>query len=160
MPSTEPNPIIIKKMKLGALIIAIVIFGASLTQPAYYTSAQEPDGWANSLGLLLIGWVGALGGHAGLAWLANPAILTAWISVFKNIKTSVIASILAACFSASFLVFSTVITDENGTCSMITDRKMGYWLWLTSIIFFAVSSIVIYIFEKSSNIKTNTTTNI
>jgi hypothetical protein len=139
----------VRNLKIGVLVISCVLFIVSLTQPAFYTSAQEPDGWANSLGLVVFGWSGALGGDAGLAWFANPLIFLSWIFLFGKTKRSVTTSFFAVLFAGSFLLFKDVLTGEDGTYSIITQRKAGYWLWFLSIVVFALGSTFIYLKEKS-----------
>lgn len=137
-----------KKIKFAVLSLSILLFLISLTQPAYYIDGQEYDAWANSFGLLMIGWFGALCGGAGLAWFANPLILLAWILYFKKNLLSVWMAALASGFSASFLCFSKVISSEAPTYSTITERKAGYWLWLTSILIFALLATVTLVIEN------------
>jgi hypothetical protein len=139
-----------RRLKIIVLSIGILTFVMSLTQPAFYTSATNPAGWANSLGLLVFGWSGTMCGGAGIAWLANPLIFTSWFYLSRKIKVSVITGILAAVFAVSFLLFKNIITDEAGNYSIITDRKAGYWLWLTSIVIFTIGTAVIYYLEKRS----------
>jgi len=144
------------------LIISILLFAVSLTQPAFYTSARQPDGWANSVGLLLIGWTGTLVGGAGLAWIANPLIFFAWTR-FKKRKTAVVLSGIATIAAASFLMFDSIITGEDGNYSKITERKVGYWLWLISIAVFFIGTTVSYFindYQKGYRANQNTNNNI
>ena len=143
--NTETKIYIYKKT---ILIVSIVVFIISLTQPAYYIDRTDYDAWSNSLLLLIFGWIGAMGGGSGLVWLANPFILISWISVFKNLKTSIIFGALASIFSLLFLLFKKVISSEAPTYSIITDYKLGYWLWTISICFFTFGLIIIYFTNK------------
>lgn len=140
------------------LLISISFFLLSLTQPAFYIGRSDPDGWSNSLGLVLIGWSGALGGGAGLAWVANPLIFVSWFRTFKRARSSVTLSLLALAFSASFLLFKGIVSDEAGNYSVITERKAGYWLWLISIASFAIGRSVVYFFEDTLTRKSNNVT--
>jgi hypothetical protein len=133
------------------LIISILIFIVSLTQPSYYIDRKDYDAWSNSFLLLIFGWIGAMGGGSGLIWLANPFILISWILSTKNIKTSIIFSIIASILSLSFLLFEMVISSEAPTYSIITEYKLGYWLWTTSMCFFTIGMIFIYAKNKSKD---------
>ena len=145
----------LKNLKTAILSISILLFIISLTQPAFYIDrSNSPDGWSNSLGLVLIGWTGTLAGSgAALSWIANPLIFVSWYNLFRNIKASLITGIFAFIFSASFLLFKTVISNEAGHYSLISERKAGYWLWLTSISFFLAGLIIVYLKEKSTREK-------
>ena len=129
------------------LILSIVIFLISLTQPAYYIDRTDYDAYSNSFLLLIIGWTSLFGGLGGLAlllvWFANPFIFLSWILSSKNIKTSIIFGALASILSLSFLLFTEVISSEAPTYSAITEYKLGYWLWITSICFFTIGMIFI-----------------
>jgi hypothetical protein len=135
-------------LRKTALIISIVLFLLSLTQPAYYIGRSDYDGWSNSLELLVFGWSGVLYGGAAIAWLANPLIFLSWIVSFKKPQIALISSLFASFFSASFLFFTKVISSEKPDYCIITDRKAGYWLWLASILFFSVFNGCIYILER------------
>jgi len=37
-------------------------------------------------------------------------------------------------FAAAFLLMGTVVTNEGGVPSRITGFKIGYWLWLGSMV--------------------------
>ena len=136
------------KLKKISLSVSILIFLLSLTQPAFYIGRSDPDGWSNSLGLLLMGWSGALFGGAGLSWLAHPFLLLSWIFFLKKPKMSLLFNFIAIIFSASFLLFHTIISDEAGNYSVITERKTGYWLWLTSIIMLFIFNLVLLYLER------------
>jgi len=143
----------IVKIKIVVLVIAILLFVISLTQPAYYINRKDYDGWANSFDLLIFGWSGVLYGGAASAWLANPLIILSWLFFFKERGGSVVTSVLALFFSASFLFFDTVISSEKPDYSIITARKAGYWIWLASIAFFFISATITYYVEKNNNKK-------
>ena len=139
----------IKKFKIVALIISVLLFVMSLTQPAFYIDRSDPDGWSNSFGLLFIGWFGALSGSgAAMSWLANPFIIISWFVLFKRTRLALVLSFLATLFSLLFLFFHTVISGEDGAYSVISARKAGYWLWLSSITIFFFISFIIDFFER------------
>lgn len=102
-----------KRINTLVLLISLALFIVSLGLPAYYTEGSSPDDWANSFGLLLIGWLGILFAvPAALCWLANPLILIAWITSFKRPKTTLILSGLAAFFVLTFLFFDEILVNE------------------------------------------------
>lgn len=41
-----------------------------------------------------------------------------------------------------FLLFTEVIANENNQSQRITERKLGYWLWLTSTLVMLIGSYV------------------
>jgi hypothetical protein len=138
----------IKKLRNIILILSISVFLISLTQPAFYTSAQEPGGWSDSFGLVWMGWMGVLYGGAGFSWLANPLILAAWICLSKYTNASLILSGLSLFYSLLFLFYKSIITGEDGHYSLITARKAGYWLWLMSIFIFAIGTLISFFIER------------
>ena len=71
-------------------------------------------------------------GGAGLAWLANPLLITAWMT-FKYPRFSVWFSIFAVIFAGSFLLFTHIPTGGIGDIQ-VYQRHVGYWLWLSSMI--------------------------
>jgi hypothetical protein len=122
------------------LHVSIIVFVISLTQNTYCTSSgscEDSPGWL----VLLIGTVGVIFGGACLSWLANPFIIFSWI-FFKKIKYSFIFSLLAVIDSASFLLFSKIISDEAGNYSEIIHHHTGYWLWLSSMFVMLMGNII------------------
>jgi len=139
----------LKIIKVCILVFSIMLFLSSLTKPAFYIEREDYDAWSNSLILLGFGWSGALAGGAAIAWFANPLIFLSWVVLFKNIKMSVIASIIATALAISFLFFDKVITSEEPSYSKITAYKAGYWLWLSSIMLFTITTAIISFFDKN-----------
>lgn len=132
------------------LLLSMVLFITSLTQEAYYIDRENYDAWADSFGLFWMGWLGVFAGGAGFSWLANPLLITSWIVSFSNAhKKAAIFSFLAVIASGSFLFFDTIVSSEAPTFSIITERKAGYWLWLSSCIMMAAYSI----YQLSTNQK-------
>jgi hypothetical protein len=85
---------------------------------------------------------------AGFSWLANPFILASWITLKKNRKKSLILSLIATLLSVSFLFFSEVVKDESGSPRQITAHKVGYWLWLSSMIVMVIGNLVLFVRER------------
>lgn len=145
----------IKKIKSATLIVSMVLFVLSLTQPAFHTAANQNND-NQSLMLILMGWLGTLTGGACLCWFANPLLFLSWRYLFKKPGTAVFTSFAAAIFSSLFLFFDTIMVNEAGTYSIITEHKAGYWLWLSSILFFLTGTIVIYsLIQKSNRVNNN-----
>lgn len=73
------------KSKLALVILSFLLFSISLTQPAFYIDRPgNPEAWAESWALVLIGWISLLfGGPVNfLIWLANPLYFLSAIFLF------------------------------------------------------------------------------
>jgi len=56
---------------------------------------------------LLIGWMNLFG--PGILWMANPLLFLMWLFLLNNKnKIALIFSLLAVCFSLSFLLLDTI----------------------------------------------------
>lgn len=122
------------------LALSIGLYIASLTQPAYCTSARCAD----SAAIAFSGLLGFFFSMAGATWLANPLLVASWIVAHKNPLASLIISLLATALSLSFLCFSTIMDNESGTSDNIIGVKAGYWLWVTSIGLMFIGNAAIY----------------
>ena len=112
--------------------ISIVVFICSLGESTYRTDwPGEPHG--SCFVLLLIGWLGVLGGI--WAWLANPALLGAWISVWsrRTRPLALLCSLAALGFALTFLGQKEMDVDEAGNHAKIISYGAGYWVWIASI---------------------------
>lgn len=122
--------------------VSILLFLASLTQnPCRWASPNESDGQHfGCLAFLLIGWVGVFGGI--VAWLANPALLLAWIFTFSRYRRveAIVCSVAALGLALSFLAVKE-IPGDNGSAKIIS-YALGYWLWIGSIVMSCVGSMV------------------
>lgn len=124
-----------------ALVASLTLFAACLLNDGYYIEGPNPRAWAPAWGLLLIGWVGV--GSGTLAWLANPALLLAWILLLnKKHSFSLLAAIAALVLMVSFLFQTTVISSEAPTYSRIVGYGVGFWLWAGSAAVQAIGSAV------------------
>lgn len=128
----KSNLLSIEANKL-ARYLSIALFICSLTQAAFCVEGDCQSYWSG-LCIVITGPLGFWLSPAGFSWLANPALLIAWLSVNKDSKRSLIASIVATLFALCFLVFKTIISDEGGLPHQITGYQIGYWLWLMSSI--------------------------
>ena len=108
--------------------LSILCFLACLTQDAFYLSGDDPTSWSNGLGLLFFGWMG----HA--SWLANPAVIAAWLFFsFERTKISLALSACALVAALSFLQTETLVVSTRPDNETVVGYGMGYWLWLASI---------------------------
>ena len=104
-----------------ALAASFALFAACLLNDAYYIEGSDPRAWSRAWGLLLIGWVGFASGT--IAWLANPALILAWVlSLNKKHVLSLVAAVVALLLMVSFLFQASVISSEAPTYS----RVVGY----------------------------------
>ena len=112
---------------------SVLLFIASLTQSRCRLEGDDHPG-AACVGLLLIGWIGVLGGI--YAWLANPAILGAWILIWSRRMRPLafLCAGAALAFALSFLRVKKMDRDESGEhVERITSYGVGYWIWIASI---------------------------
>ncbi|WP_143305085.1 hypothetical protein [Chitinophaga vietnamensis] len=117
-----------RRFRRIVVILSIALFLLSLFQPSFYTNGAAAWG----LSPFLTGWLGVFVCGAGISWLANPALLAAWIIFFRKKTAGLICGGLAAIFAASFLLFPTIMVDEAGNMRPIEGYGAGYWLWLGS----------------------------
>jgi hypothetical protein len=117
-----------KRIRIIALITSILLFLISLTQKCYCTTNTCGD----SLAVLIMGVLGIFYGGAVLTWLANPVLLTAWISVKVGPRVSLVSSLVSFVISLSFMAFNSIVDNEGGGYNAIISYEAGYWLWLSS----------------------------
>lgn len=124
-----------------ALIASVVVFVVCLQNDGYYIEGPQPRAWSDAWTLLLLGWIGI--GSGTMAWLANPALLLAWVfSLKKRPAPSLLSAIVALAFMVSLLFQQTVVTSEAPTYSRIIGYGIGFWLWIVSAALQAVGSAV------------------
>jgi len=126
------------KIAIAGVKISVALFVISLTQISFYTGVgTSQHSFARGIELLLIGWMGLLA--YVFNWLANPALLLAYIFVFKRkYEHATISSLVSVYFAASFLTRETISAGGDG--ETITGYGSGYWLWLASAIIMTISS--------------------
>ena len=110
-----------------ALMLSVILFAASLTQDAFCVSGICTDwpGWS----ILLFGVVG----HT--SWFANPLLLASWMAaLFSRRIPALILSLAALLLAGSFMLETSVITNEAGMANPVTGLREGYWLWLASMV--------------------------
>lgn len=125
-----------------AVAASVLLFLVSLPLDAFYIDrAADPCAWSLGFGLLLVGWIAALDGVP--AWLANPALLAAWISLLIGFRrTAVVSAALALLLALSFLLCQQVLTSEAGHYSRVSGYGYGYWFWVSSMAAAFLGSVV------------------
>jgi hypothetical protein len=128
------------------LLASITTFVACLFFTGFSTGGA--DIWTYYMGkgvwLLLLGWLGALGGM--FEWFANPLLLVAWLLIFfRWPKTSLLLGICAMGLATSFLLRARIKVLDHGP---IVSHDAGYWLWIASILLAVVASIMSMIVSR------------
>ena len=124
------------------LIVAVVVYLVSMPLDIFCIDGKCSDwqGW----GALAFGWLVLAGADANMAWLANPMLLVAWISILLDRRLVALGFALGALvIGLSFLTFETVVTNEGGVASAITGYRLGYWVWLASMAVTVLSALMI-----------------
>lgn len=116
-----------------ARFISAGLFLIALASPCFDTNKEIGQSWEGAA-LLLSGCFGFFLSVTTATWLANPALLFSWIFVNKKPRQSLLLSIIAAITAALFLCCKIIITDEAGGTSVIVGYRIGYWLWLLSML--------------------------
>ena len=135
------------KAKKNIKTISIVLFAISLTQKCFCTTTTCSD---SSMSFLL-GWGAVVSGGAGITWLANPCLFGAWITLKKNLKTSMFLSMFAFLIALGFLLFDNIKDNEGGVSHRIISYKPGYWLWVLSA--FCMLAGTFFLMAKSNSMK-------
>ncbi|PRY11362.1 hypothetical protein CLV24_111157 [Pontibacter ummariensis] len=147
-----------KKVDSYIFYTSFALFIISLTQESYCTNQC-----GDSLAVFLVGGLGVLFEIGALtdkylnintigevdytigatfSWLANPALLIAWLTYKESKTTSLVFTMLSLALMLSFLMFDKVIDNEAGHYNKIVNYKAGYWLWLSSSAVLAAGALV------------------
>ena len=147
-----------KKVDSYIFYTSITLFIISLTQESYCTNQC-----GNSLAVFLVGGLGVLFEIGALtdkylnintigevdytigatfSWLANPALLIAWLTYKESKTTSLVFTIFSFVLMLSFLTFDEVIDNEAGHYNKIISYKAGYWLWISSSAVLAAGALL------------------
>jgi hypothetical protein len=125
--------------RLTILLASVAVFLVCLTQDGFTIEGANPRAWASSFYLFLLGWLGLLSGT--IAWFANPLLIAAWILFARRRYWIALALGVAALFCAlSFLNVDTVAVSEAPTFAKVTGYRLGYWLWVASMIVITLGS--------------------
>lgn len=141
------------KMPGPFVMASLAIFIVSLTQKALTYSDFDGQGAYSSLSMFLMGGISVLGGGLleWLIWLANPLYFISILLLLKRKKQSIKTSILATSVAFTFLFWKNILVSENGRNAEIVALKLGYWLWLSSLVVLTIGTIVY--FEKYNDSK-------
>lgn len=126
----------------GTILLSVLLFFLSLSQPAFYIDRVDYDAWANSAGLFLLGWMSVLGGSlvASVIWLANPLYILAVIFSIRGKIGGLFFGMAASVVAFSFSRLDEILTSESGSYSKITALKAGYKLWLGSMLVLTIGT--------------------
>ena len=142
-----------EKLRKRVFLLSLLIFLIALSQPAFYIDRVDYDGWSSPIGLILVGWLPILAGEgSAIAWLANPLIIVSWVSLFKMEKISFWTSLASIAFALSFLFVDEIMSSEAPTYSKVTEIKLGYWLWVSSMVTFSLGALYLAITKKSQDL--------
>jgi hypothetical protein len=113
--------------------LSVALFLLCLTQDGYYVEGPDPRAWASPAVLLSMGWLGVFEGV--FAWLANPLLLAAWISLALGHQRIALETAAAAvAFALSFFTVDTILVNEAGGNARVTGVGAGYHLWVASML--------------------------
>ena len=124
--------------RLLAIASSILLFGASLAVPAFYSEgSSQTAGWS----ALLIGWVPAFFGVLGLlqlnfemwtclAWFANPMLLVCWVLVIQKRRRALAFGVAGSGLALVFLATRSLPAGDHTLRNVVPG--IGYWLWMAS----------------------------
>jgi hypothetical protein len=120
----------------------MLLFLASLPCDGFYIRQDDQSAsYGSGFELLLIGILGPLDGT--YAWLANPALLVAWITLPLRPRAVALGFSLAALgIALEFLRRQNVWLNEAGGRGEIAGFGLGYWLWIANIATALAGSVV------------------
>jgi hypothetical protein len=150
--STPPPPtlprVFISRRVVPFVVASVVLFLASLTQPAMRLDGSTTGQRWECLLLLCIGWIGLFG--RVYAWLANPALFAGWVLlVVRRSGRGAVMLVISLGFALSFLRETHWERDESGShTATITGHAIGYWLWIASIATALVGCLVAMVFDR------------
>jgi hypothetical protein len=128
-----------KGRRLALTFISVLLFGAALSQTAFFwgqSAASSGPGWR----LLLQGWRAMPGGY--VEWLANPALLISWAACASGRRFLAIASACTAvALMLVFLCRRNLETPLSASGMTVVAYGPGYWLWLGSALLMVVASV-------------------
>lgn len=124
-----------RKVALALHVVSLLLFLASLTQPAYEALTHNGPSVGYGIFALLLGIIG----HK--AWFANPLLALAWVSLHQW------SGYLSAFFAAAGLgVALMFLAPEQvvpvGSMGMYPYRPLlGFYLWVSSLGFAITSGL-------------------
>jgi hypothetical protein len=142
-----------RQLKNKLILISLSIFILSLFFDAFKVEDMGKIKNYSSFEVLLIGPISFLGGgiFEFFIWTANIWFLISLFSVFmKKYLISILSGLIAFLIAGTFIFYKEILAAENGRMAEITSLNMGYFLWMTSILFVAFSSVYLKIEEKKN----------
>lgn len=131
MPGTTARPRQPREQWL--LWVSIALYVASLSQETFCASGNC-SGWPG-YGILLFGILGIGGSLANVTWIANPILFLSWLFIWqRDRRLSLAFSGAALIVAAAFMLMPNVVNNEGGVAVPITGLRLGYWLWLASMV--------------------------
>jgi len=147
----------IRQLKNKLILISLLIFILSLFFNAFKVKDMGQIKDYSSLEVFLIGPISFLGGgiFEFFIWTANIWLLISLFCVFRrHYFISIISGLIAFLISGTFIFYKEILVSESGRMADIYSLEIGYYLWLTSIVFIIFSSIYLKIIDRISNAKT------
>ena len=127
------------------ILIGTVIFLISLTQDCVYYKYFDEIHYPSYLAFLL-GWTYFDGVcWEGFVWLANPLYFLGIVLVLKRNYSAVFPLIISSFLASSFMFFDNITITKSGRIAPIIELELGYFLWLSSILFTTIFSIFLKI---------------
>ena len=117
-----------------SLLFSINLFILSLTQKCFCTNV----GCVDSIVAFFFGTISVFLGGCYIVWIANPLLILSWITITRFPKTSFLFGICALLIALSFLFFDEIQDFETGKIKEIIKYKLGYWIWVLSILIIVI----------------------
>lgn len=133
----------LRRLKYTILIISILVYFTSLTQPAFTFNDLDGQNTHSSISLLLMGGFVIAGGGLleWIIWLANPLYFIGLFRLFKDNRSSKYFSVLACILAISFSTWKEILASESGRTATIEKLNSGYWLWICSLILLSIGTL-------------------
>jgi len=142
-----------RQLKNELILISLLIFIISLFFDAFKVEDMGKIKNYSSFEVFLIGPISFLGGgiFEFFIWTANIWFLISLFTVFrKKYLISVISGLIAFLIAGTFIFYKEILAAENGRMAEIISLNMGYFLWVTSILFITFSSVYLKIVKKKN----------
>lgn len=118
-----------------------MFFLISLSQNCVYYNYFDEIHYPSYLAFLL-GWTYFDGVRwEGFVWFANPLYFLGIVLMIKENYNAVFPFIISSFLASSFMFFDNITITKSGRIAPIIELEVGYFLWLSSILFITCSSI-------------------
>lgn len=130
-----------KTQHLASLIVSVFVFVLSLCFSAFYVVLEGKHQGIESAGIFLMGWL-AVVLYGYVAWLANVALLAAWIlGLLGKRRAAVFCAAIAIILGLSFLLHRNVNLNAGGV-QRVLSYGAGFYLWIASMGVFLVGMVM------------------